>query len=64
MVAFHARSWAGQDYGKGAMFVIRALDDKPLESSQKLRIFHAFGPSDIQWKDKTHQVPREKVLTF
>jgi hypothetical protein len=62
MLAFHARNWAGQDYGRGAMFVIRTLDGKPLEQSQKLRIFHAFGSSTLQWKDNIYNVPREKII--
>ena len=60
MTAFHARSWSGRDYGRGAMFVISALDNKALEKSQKIRIFHAFGPSAIQWKDQIYEVRREK----
>ena len=62
MTAFHARSWGGQTYGKGAMFVISALDDKALEKSQKIRVFHAFGPCAIQWKGQIYQVSREKII--
>ncbi len=61
-IAFHARHWNGQDYGDGALFTLRATDDKPLKESASLRIFHAFGPATLAWRGKTYEIKREDVI--
>ncbi len=61
-MAFHARQWAGQDYGKGALFTLRAIDDKNLKDAQQVRVFHAFGPASLRWKGKRYDVQREQVI--
>jgi len=61
-LAFHARRWGGQEYGKGALFTVRSLDDKKLEDSLRVRIFHAFGPSTFRWNDRLYDVRREQVI--
>lgn len=61
-LAFHARQWGGQDYNRGALFTARSLDDKNLEQSLRVRIFHAFGPSTIRWKGKDYDVRREQAI--
>ena len=62
-LAFYALRWAGQEYGRGALFTVRSLDDKNLEQSLRVRIFHAFGPSTIRWRDSDYNVEREAVKT-
>jgi hypothetical protein len=60
--AFYANRWAGQDYPGGALFTLRSMDDKDLQQSRRVRIFHAFGPDAIRWKDKLYNIQREQVL--
>jgi hypothetical protein len=61
-IAFHARQWSGQDYGTGALFTLRATDDKPLKESSSIRVFHAFGPTTLAWQGKTYEVKREETI--
>jgi hypothetical protein len=61
-VAFHARQWAGQDYGKGALFTLRAIDRENLKDTHQVRVFHAFGPATLQWKGDLYRVQREQVI--
>jgi len=63
-VAFHARLWNGQDYGDGALFTLRPADDKPLEDSGAIRVFHAFGPTALPWQGKSYAVEREEVVRW
>jgi hypothetical protein len=61
--AFHACSWNGQDYGKGALFTIWAMDNKNLKEARRVRIFHAFGPETIKWRGSLYKVQRELVIS-
>lgn len=61
-LAFHARQWGGREYGRGPLFTVRSLDNKKLEDSLRVRIFHAFGPATIRWKGKDYDVQRERVI--
>lgn len=60
--AFHATRWNGQDYDKGALFTLRATDNTSLNRARRVRVFHAFGPADIRWKNKSYTVQRERVI--
>jgi hypothetical protein len=60
--AFHARSWSGQEYEKGALFTLRAMDEKSLKETSRIRVFHAFGLPVLRWNSKIHKVQREKVI--
>ncbi len=60
--AFHARRWAGQEYGKGALFTLQAIDKKNLKDAHRVRVFHAFGPATIRWKGGLYKVQREQVI--
>ncbi|UCG57015.1 MAG: hypothetical protein JSU70_19390 [Phycisphaerales bacterium] len=60
--AFHACRWAGQEYGKGAMFTLRATDNENLNDARRVRVFHAFGPAKLRWKQDLYEVRREKVI--
>jgi hypothetical protein len=62
LVAFHARSWNGRDYGDGALFTLRPTDNKDLKDSAGIRVFHAFGPTTLSWQGKTYEVKREEVI--
>jgi hypothetical protein len=61
-VAFHASRWNGQDYGKGALFTLHAMDNKNLNEAHQVRIFHAFGSPTIRWKEDLYSVQREQVI--
>ncbi len=61
-VAFHARRWNGEEYGKGALFTLQAKDDKDLKNSHRVRIFHAFGPANLRWRGNRYKVQREQVI--
>ena len=60
--AFHACRWNGQEYGKGALFTLQAIDNKNLKEARRVRIFHAFGPATIRWKQDLYKVHREQVI--
>jgi hypothetical protein len=60
--AFHASRWDGQDYGKGTLFTFQAMDDENLNKARRVRVFHAFGPATIRWKDDIYTVRREQVI--
>ncbi len=61
-LAFHARSWNGQDYGNGALFTLRPTDGKDLKDSASVRVFHAFGATTLSWRGKSYEVKREEVI--
>jgi hypothetical protein len=61
-VAFHALSWAGTKYSEPVMFTLRSLDDRPLSSSRKIRIYHAFGPEQIHIANASHSIGTEAVV--
>jgi len=61
--AFHARRWNGQEYGKGALFTLRAMGNKNMKEADRIRIFHAFGTETIKWKGGLYKVQREMVIS-
>ena len=61
-VAFHARSWNTEEYGKGALFTLQAMDDKNLSETRRIRVFHAFGPPALRWRDGRYKVQREQII--
>jgi hypothetical protein len=60
--AFYAYRWGGEKYGNGALFTFKAMDDKNLKKSNRIRIFHAFGPAGIRWRSGRYKVQREQVI--
>jgi len=60
--AFHALSWQGIDYHSPALFAIRALDGRAIESSQRLRIFHGFGDPTVRVRGETYTVDTERII--
>jgi hypothetical protein len=61
--AFHALSWNGMDYTSPVLFSIRSTDGKSLESSRKVRVYHAFGDPRIKLAGTVHTVDREQFVT-
>jgi hypothetical protein len=61
-VAFHAASWGGHTYTAPVLFTLTSLDDSALEASGQVRVFHGFGESELAWRDRIVDVPREAVL--
>jgi len=61
-VAFYANSWDGEEYPKGSLFTLQAMDNKDLSETGRLRIFHAFGPDSIRWNGELYRVQREQVI--
>jgi len=61
-VAFHARCWGQEEYGKGALFTLKATDDKNMQDAHRVRVFHAFGPATLRWKGTRYKVQREQVI--
>jgi len=60
--AFHASHWNRQDYGKGALFAVQAIDNKNLNETTRVHIFHAFGSPMIRWKEELYKVEREQTI--
>ena len=62
LVAFLAKSWAGQSYPQAALFTIQPLDEQPLTSAPRVRVFHGFGDPQIAWQQHVFTIPREQVI--
>ncbi len=62
-IAFHAASFGGLDYENPVLFTVRSLDGKSLAESDKIRIYHGFGDSNIQLIGKSFRVERESIIT-
>lgn len=61
-VAFHAHTWNGHIYTYPVLFTLTSLNDKPLESSRRVRAFHGFGESALAWHNAVVDVKREAVI--
>ena len=61
-VAFCATQWNGIAYDTPTCFTLRSLDGKPLEQSEKVRIFHAFGDPRIKFGNSEQKVDKEATL--
>lgn len=60
--AFHALSWNGLRYDVAPLFTLRSLDDRPLDRSRKVRVFHGFGDPRLKLGRQVQTVPREAVF--
>ncbi len=60
--AFYASSWNGLSYKEPVMFSVRSLDQRPLDRSRQVRVYHAFGPEQIRLHGAAHSVRTETVL--
>jgi hypothetical protein len=61
--AFHATRHRGIEYPGGALFTLRSLDDRPLEESGRVRVYHGFGPASVRLGERVIEVAREEVVT-
>jgi hypothetical protein len=62
LVAFHAHSYRGMKYAQPTLFVLRSLDEQPLSLSRRVRIYHGFGDSRLEWKGKIIEVATEAMV--
>ncbi len=60
--AFYALKWNTEEYDKGTLFTLQSKDEKDLKNSNQIRIFHAFGPEKLRWKDKIYKIKRQQVI--
>lgn len=56
-VAFRARNYNSISYSNPPLFTIRSLDNKNIENSELIRIYHGFGDKNIAIRNK-HQFAR------
>lgn len=61
-VAFLARDWNGLSYDEPPLFTLQSLDNQPLSSSRKVRVFHAFGDTRIRFGQTAQTVAREAMI--
>jgi hypothetical protein len=61
-LAFSAREFRGLKYESLPLFTLQSLDQKPLEESARVRVFHGFGDARLNWAGRTLDVPRETLL--
>jgi len=61
-LAFSAKRFRGITYACVPLFTLQSLDQKPLEQSAKVRVYHGFGDSRLAWAGRTVDVPRQTVL--
>ncbi len=61
-LAFHALNWNGTSFAEPSLFVLRSLDQKPLDQSRKVRVFHGFGDDRIRWRGQLWTVPKEATI--
>ncbi len=61
--AFHALGWNGLAYETPALFTMRSLDGRPLETSMRIRVYHGFGDDRIALCGNERRVAREEVVT-
>ena len=62
-VAFCSRTWAGERYERPSLFTVRPAGEANLEDASRVRIFHAFGDSTIQWRGQSHNVARQRIVS-
>ena len=62
LYAFHALRANDVAYERPAFFVVRSLEGKMYLRAEQVKIFHGFGPEDIQLGGKTFHVEREAVV--
>lgn len=61
-VAFYASAFGGEQYSDPPLFTLRSLDNRALERSRKIQVFHGFGASAVPIKGRTYQVVRSAVI--
>ncbi len=59
-IAFCADSFGGKAYESPALFTLASRDGRPIEESNTVRIFHAFGDPEVRLGAKAWTVKREQ----
>ena len=62
-VACYARSLRGKEFAEPTFLVVHSLDDRPLESSGRLRLYRGFGDHQIHWNGKSFEMDGELIVT-
>ena len=62
-LAFYAKSFEGETFTEPTLMVMRSLDERPLVSSGRVRLYRAFGDREIRWNGKTVNIDDELVLS-
>jgi hypothetical protein len=63
LIAYYARTYKGRTYKDPPLIVIRSMDDRPLATSSKVRIYHGFGDKAVDWKGRMVVVETEATLS-
>jgi hypothetical protein len=61
-VAFYARNWNGRGFSTPSLFTLRSQDHRPIQDSQKVRVFHAFGDDRLRLQTDPISVIQEAVV--
>lgn len=61
-MAIHAKAIGNRTEAAPFLFTFRSLDGKPLAESKKIRVFHGFGPSKINFFGKDIDVRSEAII--
>jgi hypothetical protein len=61
-LAFSAKRFQGLEYERVPLFTLQSLDDRPLEQSSRIRVYHGFGDPRLVWAGRTREVPRQSVI--
>lgn len=62
-IAFRAKNYNHLSYSDPPLFTVRSLDEKNIENSEKIRIYHGFGDKNIAIKN-THQFAKIGTQTI
>lgn len=62
-VAFCALSWNGLNYSDPPLFTLTSLDDRPVQHSGRIRVFHGFGDGRIKLGNRTFTIAKEEIVS-
>jgi hypothetical protein len=57
-----AREFNETFYSEPVCFTFTSLDGKPLSQTSKVKVFHGFGETLVNWHGKSYEVHRESVI--
>jgi hypothetical protein len=61
-LAFSAKQFGGVRYERVPLFALESQDQKPLEQSARVRVYHGFGDSRLAFGGREVEVQRQTVL--
>jgi hypothetical protein len=62
-VAFLGTQWNGLHYDAPPLFTFRSLDNKPLSQSSRIRMYHGFGDTRVNFHGRRFDVRREEIIS-